>query len=105
MKKKTTPGNDALRQLKQARATYMLLEETLQKHIKAVQSKDLPADTAMNTALNNYHKVLVLIQELEAKLEKRGEIVRASGGGRLDIAAAKQEVIARVARFRERSAD
>ena len=109
MKKKTPLGNtktDPHRQLKQARITYMLLEAALQSHVQAVQNKtNLPSETTLSTSLNNYHKVLVLIQELEAKLEKRGEIIRQSGGGRLDIKSARAEVLARLARIRERTAD
>ena len=84
----------------------MLLEAALQSHVQAVQNKtNLPSETTLSTSLNNYHKVLVLIQELEAKLEKRGEIIRQNGGGRLDIKSARSEVLARLARIRERTAD
>lgn len=93
--------------LDHARRTYALIKDNLLTRVNAVKrGEDIDKHLKeMTTELASFQKALLQLQTLEADLEKRGELTRATRATALDLATAKAEIHLRLARFKERSTD
>lgn len=97
--------DDPLERLDRVKSAFVFAQKHLLKLLAAFSDADQddPKTAEISAANTSYLKSLIALQTLEADLEKRGDIVRAQSGGQLDCAAARTEILARLARIRERT--
>lgn len=65
----------------------------------------LPKMVEVNSSYKSFIDLYSRLRNLEADLEKRGMHITANGGGILDCDAARDEILGRIARIRERGGD
>jgi hypothetical protein len=97
---------DLINRINQARELYDSLKAALNRAMKQLDAQDLPKDraTALNALVRDYQKASLQVTEYEIALGKRRETILGSfGGGAIDLAEAKSEILGRIARIRERS--
>lgn len=98
---------DPTKQLDQMREIYAQIKDDLMTIITAMRNGGDPDENLknMHTVMNNHHKAYLQVQNLEADLEKRGQLIRATRASQLDLADARSEIHTRLARFKERGGD
>ncbi len=97
--KKTGPGDreETLRRLDAARETFEVLREAVLATVRRLQSgEDMPEAGKVRSSAADFARALNQVMEIENGLAKHSG--RDCGGGALDLAAARGEVLERLAR-------
>lgn len=96
-----TPASDA--RIEEARAAYSSCKRNLQRAVDALEAS---AESSLSTTdlmrvINAFHRAYVQVNELERDLEKRDtKPTDEAQAGVFDLAAARSEILERLARFK-----
>ena len=97
---------DLITMVDQAKQRYDTLEAALNTAMQKLDAFDQPIDRANSLAglLRDYQKASLQVTEYEIALGKcRKTLLGSFGGGAIDVDAAREEILGRIARLRDRA--